>query len=94
MRVLPESFTKLGWNHQLEWRDGKVAIYRRSKEDHHPHWEVIVIREQQEKEVNGIRYEHAEIYPSSEQFGTFGFTHQSLEVAKAKAETLVEAIKP
>jgi hypothetical protein len=96
MRTLPENFTKNGFSHRIEWREGNIAIYRRWKEGQESqHWETIIIREQEAAEYqigNGqiLAIEHAELYPTAEQFGTYGWVYPTYEHARAKAEKLRE----
>ena len=62
----------------------------------HPHFEVVRIRKQKEITTpNGIHYENKECYPSSESWGTEGFTcltkqhaFDRLEKLKQKAQLL------
>lgn len=94
MKLIPESFTKNGFSHRLCFRAGKVAIFKRWKGTQPPHFETIIIREQKPRKLQTpsgtIDLPHAELYPGSELWGTYGWTHATFEEAKAKAETLAQ----
>lgn len=91
MKPLPEIFTKKGFQHRLEWREGNVAVYRRWKGEA-CHWEVVVVREQKSRVMRTpsgcVDLPHAELYPGSEQWGTYGWTYLDLEAAKRKASQI------
>lgn len=86
-----------------EFREGNVAIFKRWKPDQKKrHWETIIVRVAPASKFsvdelkNGqirtrvIELEEAEVYPSAEQWGKFGWTCGSYEEARAKAESLLE----
>lgn len=100
MKTLPESFEKKGFLHKQEYRHENVAVYKRWKPDWKPHWETILVRvapaskftvdevKNGQVRTRTIEREEGEVYPSSEQWGTFGWTYGSFEDARAKAETI------
>lgn len=104
MKLLPDSFEKKGFLHRLEWREGNIAIYRRHKPDGTPHWETIIVRVAKASKFtvdevkNGvtrtrtIEREEQEVYPSTETWGSQGWTYTDYEAAKAKAQSLL--LKP
>lgn len=102
MKLLPQTFEKKGFLHAEEYREGNIAIYKRWKPEGTPHWETIIVRVAPaskftvDEPKNGhirtrtIEREEQEVYPSSEQWGKFGWTYGSYEAARAKAESIVE----
>lgn len=74
MKILPTQFTKNGWEHKQVQREGLLAIYKRWKNPENPHYEVIKIREGKAYELAGVPIPAAEIYPSAEAFGQYGWT--------------------
>lgn len=80
MKLLPTKFTKNGFTHEKLQRVGDLAIYRRWKGNTAPHFEVIeiarhngfTVRDATGKETD---IPAAETYPSSEQWGSKGFTY-------------------
>lgn len=55
-------------------REGDYAVYRRTMSSGQFQFEVIVVQRQAEKEFQGKVYPPMEIYPSSSQWGVFGWT--------------------
>lgn len=69
--------------HQVR-REGEFAIYEMmvgNKPTRAPMYEVIHIRHCKEREMFGKVYPEREVYPSSESWGTHGWTATSLERA-------------
>lgn len=90
MRKLPKFFNKYGYSFKLVVREAKKAIYAQSYNDHIVAYEVVKIR------VHTPRYNaflkrdepEKEIYPSSEQWGTMGWTYKTWKKAMGKYSEL------
>lgn len=93
MKPLAAEFKKGEFDHKLVKREGDFAIYWR-KAPHHrdAHYEVIVVQHQPARTFpNGETVEEREGYPSSEQWGKYGWTYNSLPAAELKLKLLQEA---
>lgn len=95
IRKIKESFYSKGFNFNLIERDGNFAIFSKvlrqsfSKQPN-IHYEVIKIAIGKPNPMfdKNPEYDFIEIYPSSESWGTNGFTCFTLERAKEKLEEL------
>lgn len=91
MKTLPNSWKRNGFKHTVLRRDGMVALVERQHSAVSlPHWEVVKIRVSPEKLVGERAYTEAEVYPSSERWGTDGWTYTTLEDAMAKFDELTQ----
>lgn len=96
MKMLPEVFTKKGFEHSQIWRRGNVAVYaRKATTGTVTHYETIRIRADKGGKIassdgSGKEYtiEAGERYPSSESWGILGWTFTDRNAAVAKAESL------
>ncbi len=88
MKVLPEISRQSNFNYKQLIRDGKYAIYEKSKHNCIICYEVIQINSHENYQIAGITIEAAEVYPSSESWGTLGFTYKTKELAFKKFEEL------
>lgn len=91
--VETEFFSK-GFCHKLIRRAGFVALFerfRRSNPKKVVHYEVVVIREGKPYSIAGIDFPAKEQYPSSEKWGTLGWTYQDEDRAKEKFNELVKS---
>lgn len=86
MKKLSEKFIKKGFKHLLLKRENDVAIYKR-----HPvesskkfHYEVVVISSHNGITIEGNYIEPGELYPSTSQWGSMGWTCNSLEQAEKR----------
>ena len=70
------------------FRDGNLAIYKRTRGEKIAGFESIVIRQGKAWEIAGKKIEAAEIYPSTNDFGYSGWFHKTLEAARDKIEEL------
>lgn len=62
-------------------RDGRVAMYKIQE----PYgYEVIVIRERPDHDAFGKHFPAAESYPSSEEWGTYGWSYKTEDLAGAE----------
>ena len=92
MIPLETEFYSRGFCHKLVKRAGFVATYarfRRSDPEQVIHYEVVVIRTQKAHTHNEIEYPAREVYPTSEQWGTYGWTYRDEGHARAKFEVLL-----
>lgn len=91
MKTIPEKFTKKGFKHQLIKREGKVAIYRRHGTESTKtfHYEVVVINTHNGIHIEGNYIEPGELYPSSSQWGTFGWTFSKEQLKEAEEKFLL-----
>jgi len=82
---------------QIE-REGDHAVYRRVAEHGGIQYEIIYIHRQEEKTFQGKVYPASEIYPSSSQWGVFGWTFVGTEadaieyMRKKKAEKDIRSV--
>jgi len=89
MKTLPTSFIKNGFAFTQLYRDGRVAVFEKSKPGHRkPHFETVVIQEHKPRIMAGVEIPATEGLPSSEQWGAKGWTFDRLERAMAKARSL------
>lgn len=78
-----------GHDYHQVWRDDNAAVYE--QRGHYGQllgYESIAIKRQEAKEIFGRSYSAREIYPSSEDWGTLGFTKNNLEDAIETAKAL------
>lgn len=93
MKPLEKTFTRNGFEFKEFWRVGCVAIYGKKK----PEWrdfftfEVVIVRDGKAWTAFGQTFEAKELYPSSEDWGTYGFTHRHLSDAMGNAGKLLAA---
>ena len=86
MQKLPKEITKTGFFHKQIDRKGKFALYEKvlidvacsAKGELDKNltigYEVIIIRKQKAHERFGTQFPAKELYPSSETWGTYGWT--------------------
>jgi hypothetical protein len=78
IKTLSQSFHTNGRTMTQIWREGSFAIYQDSNFPA-DHYEAIVIRlsKPHPRDPNPECFSHAESYPSSEKWGTYGWTYTS-----------------
>ncbi len=86
MTKLPDKFTKRGFTFTLERRKENAAIYRQQSskiKDASVAYEVIRPQTATKRFIDGSWQDSApyEAYPSSETWGTFGWTYTDLDKA-------------
>lgn len=79
-KLLPQTFYKKGFDFEQVKRNQNFAIYKRTKSPQNWSYEVIKILRGNGfsiKDKNGkeVKFEPSESFPSSEQWGTYGFTY-------------------
>lgn len=89
-KPLKESFQRKGFTYTLVKREGDKAIYEQKIEKKQLAYEVIKIRRHDGYTIGGVYIEPSEIYPSDNDWGTFGWTYKKLETALNKFNTLNE----
>jgi hypothetical protein len=76
-------FTSGGYRHELIEQSGPVCLVRRSKGDRQEHFEVVVLRWGREHTWPDGRITSAGWrYPSSEQWGAYGWTYTDARMAR------------
>jgi hypothetical protein len=101
MKTIQEEFTKNSFRFNLVKRIGNTAIFKKTalagmlrKKDYDAGYEVVEITEHGPYTMAGIDFEAGQSYPSSESFGTTGFTCTSLEAAEKRFKLLQEKRLP
>lgn len=84
MRTLPTEFSKNGFDYKLIVRDTYRAIFAQKLEDKDYAYEVIRIKSYPTREVSGSIIEEGEYYPSTNSWGTDGFTFKDYHKAMDK----------
>ena len=89
VKPLAESFKLDGFEFKQLWREGKIALFQKQKAGGVVSYEVVKIQAKPER----VMFEHAvpfhEAMPSSETWGTNGWSFCSLDRAKAKFRKLI-----
>lgn len=89
MIELPKQIKHGQWTLTQLIRDGARAIYRQTKTGSDREWfEVILIREEQERELFGTTRLAQESYPGNSDWGKFGWTFQTRADANRKFDQL------
>jgi len=93
MSTHPTQFDKAGFKHTQIAREGDVAIFRRtSLKTGAEHHETVLIRVEPRtrKLPSGtIVKAGSEKYPTSSEWGSFGWTYKNQETAQAKFDALL-----
>lgn len=81
-RPLPSEFSLDGFSFRLLARQGDVVLHEKRKLDHsQSHYEVVVVRKRPSEVIFGKRQPARELMPRSEDWGTYGWTPGTLELA-------------
>lgn len=94
MKPINTSFNHSGYTLTQVYRDGHLAIFQATKPNHiQPHhWEVVRIQilPAFSGSIKGVPYDYPdrEAYPKSEDWGTHGFTADTLEDAHKRVRTM------
>lgn len=89
MTPLPTTFRKSGWDYKVISRDGDIAVLEQSKPGNDTKFfETVHVLRHNGYEIAGNKVAPAEHLPSSEQWGTLGFTYRDKESAFRKAEEM------
>lgn len=83
-------FSYDGFAFNLIKRDGDVALFAKRKPNHlFPSFEVVIIQKRPAERICGRDYPVRETMPTSETWGTYGWTYQTLDSAIVKFFSLV-----
>ncbi len=93
MNTVPTEFDQNGFHHSLVHRRGQVACYRRTRKGGKArHFETVIIRTHKESVIQTAKgpfvYPAGEHYPSSERWGTDGFTFNDEAAAMRKMASI------
>jgi hypothetical protein len=91
MKKIEKTIVKKGFKYTQIKRDGSKAIFLQERDDKDSvlkKYEVIVIKTHDGYEIGGNKIPPSEIYPSSTQWGTLGWTFDSLHDAETKYKSL------
>lgn len=81
-------FNRDGFTFRQLRRIGNVAIYEQTKKGQSPAYEVVILRMREARIAFGMELPECEHYPSSEEWGTYGWTYRSLSEAERKFKEL------
>jgi len=84
IRDLPKRFTRDGFVHIQIFNAHPIYVYRKMRQGYRDSFEVIKARRARRCVWNGKVFQARWQYPRSEQWGTYGFTFQTLERAMEK----------
>lgn len=87
-KILKENFTRKGFTYKLIKRDKDKAIYEQKRSKKNITYEVIKIRRHNGYTIGGVYIEPAEVYPSANEWGDYGWTFNDLTRAEEKYKTL------
>lgn len=73
MKPIPTEFSYNGFNYKQIRREGDVAVYQQIL-GKNPSYEVIIVQKHNGYTINGVTYPPAEFYPSTNDWGTKGWT--------------------
>ena len=88
---LEQQFQRGGFDHKQIVRQGDAAIYSQTwpgSSEPVVAFEVVCIRRHNGKEIKGQSFEPSEFYPSSTDWGKYGFTFTDNDAAFAKLREL------
>lgn len=90
MKTLPQQFRKNGFNHDVVERFENIVLIRKSQGDW-VGWEVARVFFAEAREIAGHAIEAGEHLPSSEQWGTYGFSYTTEAKARERYDKMVIA---
>jgi hypothetical protein len=94
IQLLPVSFGRDDFRYSLVKREGLLAIYHQTKAGYaRGNYEVVRIQVNPAARIFGIDYPAREALPSSEQWGTDGFTYYDLSDAETRFNRMTRAAK-
>jgi hypothetical protein len=89
MKTLPTAFRSGSFDFKLLVRDGHIALLRKTKPGlAFETFEVVVVQHHKERIIAGKSIEGGEAMPSSEQWGSKGWTFSDKTSAERKAKLL------
>ena len=92
MKKIDKSFISKNFSHKQIHREGDFAIYERFNNDspEKKHYEVVKIQSHNGYAIGGQMYPASEYYPSSNAWGSDGYTCVSKENAYKRLDKMVE----
>ena len=95
MKKLDTDIRMNGFDHHQVWREGGVAIYRKTKVGHErDSFEVIKVQQHDGFTISGKEVLPAEYYPGAGEWGENGWTCLTREDAMKKAMALLNPQSP
>ncbi len=96
MIPLPKTFRQGGFDFRLLKRRGSVALFAKSKGGGRDHHELVIIQQRPAETIYGRQYPARETMPSSEDWGTYGWSPHNLAEAERRFAMLADqwAAKP
>lgn len=89
MKILEKNFSSRGFDFKQVHREHSLAIYEKRKPSaSFVGYEVIVIKSHNGYVIAGNHCPPAEVFPSSEQWGTLGFSYTTKEDAYKKFDVI------
>ena len=87
MKPLPDTFRKDGYNFVQVFREGRVAVFSKSKSGHRwPSFETVIIQENKARTIAGVNIPASESLPRSEDWGWKGWSFTTFDEAFRKAQ--------
>lgn len=90
--VLPTTFYEKGFNFKQLFRAGNIALYKKVR-DGNPRvrsYELIIIQKHDAYMLGQSQIEAAECYPSSSNWGNFGWTFTDKQTAESRFNNLLK----
>ena len=96
MNPIPVTFRSHGFDYKQVYRDGLWCIFRQTKEGTDiEKYEVIKLKVAPAHTFpNGKSYPEREVYPGSEEWGTYGWTCADLESAHRRLKNQCSLVPP
>jgi len=94
MKKIDKEFSSKGFLFKQIHREGDFAIYERHSETSDvKHYEVIKIQSHNGYAISGQKYPASEFYPSSNSWGSDGFTCSSKSQSYKRLDIMIEHYK-
>ena len=92
MKKIDKDFTSKNFSHKQIHREGDFAIYERFFNDspERKHYEVVKIQSHNGYAIGGQMYPASEYYPSSNAWGSDGYTCTTKENAYKRLDKMIE----
>jgi len=92
MKKIEKTFTSKNFSHKQIHREDNFAIYERFNNDspENKHYEVVKIQSHSGYAIGGQMYPASEYYPSSNSWGSDGYTCVSKENAYKRLDKIIE----
>ena len=95
MKKIEKAFTSKNFSHKQIHREGDLAIYERHHDTtpENKHYEVVKIQSHNGYAIGGQMYPASEFYPSSNGWGSDGYTCVSKENAYKRLDKMISEHK-